>query len=42
MESFARVGMLVEMGAVEARQAMRVVREMPGYPVDEDADAACS
>jgi hypothetical protein len=36
--AFARVEVLVERGAVEAREAVRVGREVRRHPVDEDAD----
>ena len=39
MEAFARIEMLVERGAVEAREAVRVGREMRRHPVEDDADA---
>ena len=35
----ARVGVLVERGAVEAGQRPGVLREVRGHPVDDDADA---
>ena len=34
-----RVGVLVQVGAVELRQRPRVLREVRGHPVDDDADA---
>ena len=34
-----RIGVLVERRAVEAREAVRVLREMPGHPVEDHADA---
>ena len=37
--ALARVGMLVERGAVEARQAVRVGRKMRRHPVENHADA---
>src|SRR5947209_2695047 len=39
MESLTRIGMLVEMRSIEAREAMRIVREMRRHPVEQDADA---
>src|SRR6185437_6312476 len=33
-----RVGVLVQRGAVEMAEAMRVVREMPGHPVEQHAE----
>ena len=39
MHALARIGMLVEMGAIELRQAMRVVGEVAGHPVEQHADA---
>ena len=38
MEALPRIGVLVERGAVEIGEAMRVGREMRGHPVDDDAD----
>ena len=35
----ARVGVLVEVGAVEVAQAVRVFGEVGGHPVEEHADA---
>ena len=37
MPSLPRVGMLVERGAVEPREAVGIVREMPGHPIENDA-----
>ena len=34
-----RIGMLVERGAVEMAEAVRIVREMPGHPVEQHAEA---
>ncbi len=39
MEALARVGMLVEGGAVEPGEAVRIGRKVPRHPVDDDADA---
>ena len=39
MKALARIEMLVERGAVEARQTMRVGRKMRRHPVEDDADA---
>src|SRR5580700_1888531 len=39
MRALARVGVLVEVGAVELRQSESVAREMRGSPVQKDADA---
>jgi hypothetical protein len=39
MESLARVGMLVQRGAVEVRQRVRVGREMAGHPVQDHFQA---
>src|SRR5581483_2512341 len=39
MVAFARVGVLVERRAVEAREAVRVRRKMRRYPVEDHADA---
>src|SRR5437588_1163372 len=39
MESLSRIGMLVEMRAVEIRKAMLIRREMRRHPVEYDADA---
>ena len=41
VETFTRVGIFVEMGAVEIAQAVRVCRKMRGYPVQQHADAGC-
>ncbi len=38
MEALARVGVLVERGAVEAREAVRVDREVRGHPVEDHAE----
>ena len=40
MKSLARVGMLVEVRAVEARQPVRVAGKMRRHPVEDHADAA--
>src|SRR5262245_25983067 len=40
LEAEARIGVLVEMRAVELAEAVRVGREMPGDPVEQEADAA--
>ena len=37
--ALARVGVLVERGAVEEGQAVRVLGEVRGHPVDDHADA---
>ena len=39
MEAFARILMLVERGAVEPREPMRIGRKMRRHPVEDDADA---
>jgi hypothetical protein len=39
MLALARVGVLVEMGAVEPGERMRVLREVAGHPVEDHADA---
>src|SRR5579875_3167689 len=39
MEALARIGVLVEMGAVEIAEPMGIRGEMPGNPVDENAKA---
>ena len=39
MKSLARVGVFVEMGAVEIGEAVRVGREVRRNPVEDDADA---
>ncbi len=39
MRALARIGVLVEMRAVEERQAVRVAREMRGRPIENHADA---
>src|SRR6267378_1384821 len=39
MRALTRVGMFVEMGAVELREAMRVARKMRGSPIENDADS---
>src|SRR5260370_14534124 len=38
VETLARIEMLVERGAVEAGQPMRVSRKMRRYPVEDEAD----
>ena len=40
MESLARIGMLVQRGAVEACKAVRVGREVCRHPIENDADAS--
>ena len=40
MEALARIGVLVEVRAVEVCQAVLVGREMRRHPVEDDADAA--
>ena len=37
----ARIGMLVERGAVETPERPGVLGEVGGHPVDDDADAGC-
>jgi hypothetical protein len=37
--ALARVGVLVEMRAVEEAEPVRVAREMPRHPVEDHADA---
>ena len=39
MEPLPPVGVLVEMGAVEEREAVGVVREVRRHPVEDDPDA---
>ena len=39
VKAFARIGMLVERRAVEARQAVRIGGKMRRHPVEDDADA---
>ncbi len=39
MEALARIGVLVQSGAVEARQAVLVGREMRRRPVEDDAES---
>ena len=39
VEALARIRVLVERGAVEAAEAVRVGREMPGHPVQQHAQA---
>ena len=39
MKALARIEMLVERGAVEARQAVRIGRKMRRHPIQNDADA---
>src|SRR5439155_5368553 len=39
MLTFARVGMLVERGAVEVYQPMRILGKMRGHPIDDDGNA---
>src|SRR3954467_260551 len=39
VESLARVGVLIERGAVETCESVRVAREMRRHPVEDDADA---
>ncbi len=38
MVALARVGVLVEVGAVEEAEAVRVVREVGRHPVEQHAD----
>src|ERR1700726_5296523 len=40
LEAPARIGVLVEVRAVEERQGVLVVREVRRHPVEDDADAA--
>src|SRR5204863_6432111 len=40
VETLARVRVLIEAGAIEAREPMRVVRKMGGHPIENHADAA--
>ncbi len=40
MEPLPTVRMLVQMGAVEIREAVLVARKVGGHPVEDDADAA--
>ena len=40
MEAEARIGVLVEMGAVELAEAVRVGREMARHPIEQEADPA--
>ena len=37
--ALARIGVLVERGAVEAREPVGVAREVGGHPVEDHADA---
>ena len=39
VESLARVGMLVEMRAVEGSESMRIVREVAGHPIEDEPDS---
>ncbi len=39
VEAFARVGVFVQRGAVELRQAVRVGRKVRGHPIHQHADA---
>ena len=39
MAALQRIGVLVERGAVEMAEAVRIVGEMPGHPVQHHADA---
>jgi hypothetical protein len=39
MHALARIGVLVERGAVEATETVFVGREMRRYPVDDDAQS---
>ncbi len=39
MESLARIGVFVEMRAVEIREPVRITREMRRHPVEQHADA---
>src|SRR5512145_1168271 len=38
MEALARIGMLIEMRAIEKTQTMTIGREMGGHPIEYDAD----
>ena len=40
MHALLRVGVLVEVGAVEVAEAVLVAREVRRHPVEDDADAA--
>ena len=37
MHPLARIGMLIERGAIELRQPVRIGREMGRHPVEDDA-----
>ena len=39
MAALQRIGVLVERGAVEMAEAVRIVGEMPGHPVEQHAEA---
>src|ERR1700728_3980694 len=39
VKALARIGVLVQCRAVEPRQAVRIGREVPGYPVENHTDA---
>ena len=39
MAALQRIGVLVERGAVEIAEPVRIVGEMPGHPVEQHADA---
>ena len=39
MAALTRVGMLVERGAVELREPVRIVGEVPRHPVEQHADS---
>src|SRR5690606_24676215 len=39
VEAFARIGMFVQVRAVELREAVRVRWEVRGYPVEDDAES---
>ena len=39
VQALARIGVLVEMRAVEQGEPVRVVGEVAGHPVEDDADA---
>src|SRR6202012_6005192 len=38
MFALARISVRVKLGSIEQSQTVRVLREMPGYPVNDDAD----
>ena len=39
MPSLQRIGVLVERGAVEMAEAVRIVGKMPGHPIEHHAEA---